>query len=118
MCSARSRSALGRRCSPIQPARRIFWGIIGGPPCQDFSGLRRTAPTGYGLEMLEEYCRVVYEAGPEWWLMENVARVPSVTELGHTYAAELGHAYTIQRLPTSHLKENACYTVKSMLYLA
>ena len=82
----------------FSPPAGVFHGIIGGPPCQDFSGLRRTAPTGYGLEMLEEYCRVVYEAGPEWWLMENVARVPSVTELGHTYAAELGHAYTIQRL--------------------
>jgi DNA (cytosine-5)-methyltransferase 1 len=81
----------------FHPPQDVFWGVIGGPPCQDFSGLRRTEPTGYGLEMLEEFCRVVCEARPEWWLMENVSRVPSVTELSHSYAAELGHFYAIQR---------------------
>jgi DNA (cytosine-5)-methyltransferase 1 len=80
------------------PPAGVFWGVIGGPPCQDFSGKRRTAPTGYGLKMLKEFCRVVLEARPEWFLMENVARVPGVTELGHTYSAELSHLYTIQRL--------------------
>ena len=61
----------------------VFWGIIGGPPCQDFSGLRRCDPTGYGEEMLAEYARCVTEAQPEWWLMENVARVPNVTIKGY-----------------------------------
>lgn len=82
----------------FHPPIDVFWGIIGGPPCQDFSGLRRVEPTGYGLEMLEEFCRVVCESHPEWWLMENVSRVPNVTELDHSYAAELSHLYTIQRL--------------------
>jgi len=59
------------------------WGVIGGPPCQDFSSLRRSEPTGYGLEMLAEYTRVVTEADPEWWLMENVSRVPDVTIPGY-----------------------------------
>lgn len=82
----------------FHPPMNVFWGLIGGPPCQDFSGKRRTAPTGYGLEMLGEFCRVVLETRPEWFLMENVARVPNVTELGHTYSAELSHLYAIQRI--------------------
>jgi len=60
-----------------------FWGVMAGPPCQDFSRMRRDAPTGYGLEMLGEFTRVVTEAQPEWWLLENVDRVPTVSKLGH-----------------------------------
>lgn len=67
----------------FHPPAGHFWGVIGGPPCQDFSSLRRDEPTGYGLEMLEEYTRVVTEAAPEWWLMENVSRVPDVTVPGY-----------------------------------
>jgi DNA (cytosine-5)-methyltransferase 1 len=63
----------------FSPPGGVFWGVLGGPPCQDFSSARRSAPTGYGLEMLAEFTRVVTEAQPEWWLMENVARVPDVT---------------------------------------
>jgi len=65
----------------FHPPANIFWGVIGGPPCQDFSRMRRGAPTGYGLEMLAEFLRVVTDASPEWWLMENVDRVPTVAEL-------------------------------------
>lgn len=82
----------------FHPPSGVFQGVIGGPPCQDFSSLRRKAPTGYGLEMLEEFAQCVIEAQPEWWLMENVARVPSVTTLqGHIFA-ELGHTYAVQRI--------------------
>ena len=59
-----------------------FDGIIGGPPCQDFSGLKRS-PGSYGYEMLDEYCRVVSEAAPDWFLMENIARVPDITIPGY-----------------------------------
>lgn len=82
----------------FSPPAGIFWGIFGGPPCQDFSSLRRVAPTGYGLEMLEQYVRVVIEAKPEWWLLENVSRVPTVTRLPGQVFSELGHIYTVQRL--------------------
>lgn len=89
----------------FHPPAGLFWGIIGGPPCQDFSGLRRTAPTGYGLEMLEQYVRVVIEAKPEWWLLENVARVPDVIGLpGHIFS-ELGHNYTVQRIDVNQAWE-------------
>lgn len=63
----------------------VFDGVIGGPPCQDFSSLRRDPATGYGLEMLEEYTRVVTEARPLWWLMENVAQVPDVRIEGYSW---------------------------------
>jgi DNA (cytosine-5)-methyltransferase 1 len=77
------------------PAGR-FDGIVGGPPCPDFSRARRTAPTGYGMEMIGEYVRVVQEACPTWWLMENVPGVPDVKIDGYSHqrvdlnARELG----------------------------
>lgn len=99
LCIVRGPDLLwGGNILTFHPPPGVFWGVIGGPPCQDFSGLRRIEPTGYGLEMLKEFARVVTEARPEWWLMENVARVPNVTELGHSYAAEIGHTYIVQRL--------------------
>ncbi len=55
-----------------------FSGVIGGPPCQDFSRARRAPPTGHGLKMLAEFRRVVTEAQLLWWLMENVPSVPDV----------------------------------------
>ncbi len=67
----------------FHPPYGKFWGVIGGPPCQDFSGLRRCDPTGNGVEMLKQYARCVTEAQPEWWLMENVARVPNVDIPGY-----------------------------------
>lgn len=66
------------------PPSGVFWGVIGGPPCQDFSGLNRN-PGEYGYDMLAEYARVVIEAQPEWWLMENVARVPDVVLPGWSH---------------------------------
>jgi DNA (cytosine-5)-methyltransferase 1 len=74
---------LGQDIRKFTPPPNLFWGVIGGPPCQDFSQLRRTAPTGYGLEMLYQFARVVYQARPQWWLMENVPRVPDLKIAGY-----------------------------------
>jgi len=60
-----------------------FDGIIGGPPCHDFSSLNRN-PTEEGIELLREYLRVVEEAQPAWFLIENVTRVPDVAVPGYT----------------------------------
>lgn len=62
-----------------------FDGVIGGPPCQDFSRARRSSPTGAGLEMLAEYRRIVEEAAPLWWLMENVPSVPDMVIPGYSH---------------------------------
>jgi DNA (cytosine-5)-methyltransferase 1 len=75
-----------------------FNGVIGGSPCQDFSRKRKQykmPPTGYGLEMLREYLRVVWEAQPDWFLLENVPGVPDVCVEG----------YVVQRL---NLNSNEC----------
>ncbi len=56
----------------------LITGVIGGPPCQDFSRARRHPPTGYGLQMLAEFRRLITEAQPAWWLMENVPGVPDM----------------------------------------
>lgn len=62
----------------FDPPAHVFEGVIGGPPCQDFSTLRRSPPSGYGLEMLREFKRVTDQALPAWWLMENVRSVPDM----------------------------------------
>lgn len=62
-----------------------FDGIIGGPPCQDFSRARRQPPSGHGTAMLIEFRRLVTEAQPEWWLLENVPGVPTVSIAGYSH---------------------------------
>jgi DNA (cytosine-5)-methyltransferase 1 len=60
------------------PAGR-FDGIIGGPPCQAFSRLRHIVKqNGYQTapNLIPEYERVVAEAAPCWFLMENVPDAP------------------------------------------
>lgn len=61
------------------PAGR-FDGIIGGPPCQSFSGLANLQ-RAQGREpafgnLIPEFERVVSEARPKWFLMENVEGAP------------------------------------------
>lgn len=66
------------------PAGR-FDGIIAGPPCQDFSKARRSAKTGNGSDMIDEFKRIVYEAKPTWWLAENVPGVPNININGYSW---------------------------------
>lgn len=67
----------------FHPPKGKFEGVVGGPPCQDFSKLRRIAPTGYGLEMIEQFKRVVLESDCNWFLMENVPQVPDIEIEGY-----------------------------------
>ena len=60
-----------------------FSGVIGGPPCQDFSRARRRPPTGHGKKMLAQFARLVTETQPQWWLLENVPGVPDVHISGY-----------------------------------
>lgn len=69
---------LGRDVRSFRPARHIFSGIIGGPPCQDFSKARRCPPTGEGLEMIQAFLSIVHAGQPLWFLMENVPQVPDI----------------------------------------
>lgn len=56
----------------------LFRGVIGGPPCQIFSKVRHFNPnagksTG---NLIPEFERVVREARPEWFVMENIRDAP------------------------------------------
>lgn len=66
------------------PAGR-FAGVIAGSPCPDFSHARRTAPTGEGMAMLQEFRRIVEETRPDWWLLENVPTVPDLQISGYSH---------------------------------
>ena len=68
------------------PPRGRFEGVIGGSPCQDFTSMRRRyamPPTGYGEQMLVEFMRIVREAAPDWFLLENVPGVPNICVAGY-----------------------------------
>jgi DNA (cytosine-5)-methyltransferase 1 len=67
----------------FEPFPGRFDGVIGGSPCQDFSRLRRSPPTGYGLVMLAEFVRCVEAAAPDWFLLENVPGVPDIKPAGY-----------------------------------
>jgi DNA (cytosine-5)-methyltransferase 1 len=60
-----------------------FSGVIGGPPCQKFSMANRNRDIAGGMILVNEFLRVVDEAKPVWWLMENVPGSPSVTVPGY-----------------------------------
>lgn len=66
-------------------------GVVGGSPCQDFSRARREPETGAGREMMRQFARCVTQAGPAWWLLENVPNVPALEV----------HGYEVQRIYAS-----------------
>lgn len=74
---------LGQDIRDFSGMKGKFDGVIGGSPCQDFSNARRTPPTGYGLEMIEEFKRVVSECQPKFFLLENVPNVPKIKIEGY-----------------------------------
>lgn len=62
----------------------VFEGVIGGPPCQSFSKTKNliSGEPRFG-DLIPEFCRVVSEAQPRWWLMENVTEAPIPTVPGY-----------------------------------
>lgn len=69
----------------FHPPTGKFNGVIGGPPCQMFSVLRHIQPLA-GLKhgnLIPEYERVVDEAQPDWFLMENVKDAPEPAVIGY-----------------------------------
>lgn len=65
-----------------------FDGVIGGPPCQTFSALanilRAKGQEPRHGNLIPEFERIVSEALPTWWLMENVVRAPIPEVAGYT----------------------------------
>lgn len=63
----------------FHPPAGVFTGVIGGPPCKAFSRLvHMVRANGYEVaeNLIPEFERVVAEARPVWFLMENVAAAP------------------------------------------
>jgi DNA (cytosine-5)-methyltransferase 1 len=62
--------------------RHRFDGVIGGPPCQSHSTMKHLALIGNGVpagrhgDQIPEFCRIVSEAAPQWFVMENVPQAP------------------------------------------
>lgn len=58
--------------------------IIGSPPCTDFTTASQANKSRYGrkppnpargMRLVEEFNRIIKEANPKYWAMENVARL-------------------------------------------
>lgn len=60
-----------------------FDGIIAGSPCQNFTTINRNRDRAAGDSAIVEFSRLVTEAEPTWWLLENVPTVPTVTIRGY-----------------------------------
>lgn len=49
--------------------------IIGGPPCQDFSSAGKRDETLGRADLTVSFAKIIEEVKPQWFLMENVARI-------------------------------------------
>lgn len=69
-----------------------FDGVIGGPPCQQFSTLarlNRAQGKTIAENLIPEFERIVDEAEPRWFLMENVEAAPSPSIDGYHVQNEI-----------------------------
>lgn len=65
----------------IEPLRPQIEMIIGGPPCQDFSSAgKRNEDNGRG-DLTVCYAKIVSAIRPQWFVMENVARIIRTNKL-------------------------------------
>jgi DNA (cytosine-5)-methyltransferase 1 len=74
----------------FHPPAGKFDGVIGGPPCQEFSTLSNLV-RAKGLQprfgnLVPEFNRIVVEAAPAWFLMENVPRAEEPAPSGFLVA--------------------------------
>lgn len=66
--------------------RGRFDGVIGGPPCKAFSPLANinlAQDRELAENLIPEYERIVAEAAPAWFVMENVPRAPKPHVTGY-----------------------------------
>lgn len=77
----------------FHPPAGPWGGIIGGPPCQEFSALaplvRHNGHEPRFGNLIPEYERCVAEAQPAWFVMENVRGAPLPDVEGYDRWAEL-----------------------------
>lgn len=71
----------------FRPPAGKFDGVIGGPPCQAFTGLGKMSEKRWGSiaeNLIPEFERVIDAAQPKWFVMENVAAAPLPAVSGYT----------------------------------
>ena len=77
----------------FHPPAGVFDGLIGGPPCQPFSQLvHMVRANGYEprhANLIPEFERVVAEARPRWFLMEEVPAAPLPSVPGYQVHSQL-----------------------------
>lgn len=81
----------GRDIRNFHPPAGRFDGVIGGPPCQLFSRLKRlnkAAGEKHG-NLIPEFQRVTDEASPGWFVMENVEEAPEPVVEGYLVTSVL-----------------------------
>jgi DNA (cytosine-5)-methyltransferase 1 len=75
----------------FHPPAGKFDGVIGGPPCQMFSIMKRLNPKAgekHG-NLIPEFERCIVEAQPQWFLMENVPGAPTPVVAGYEVYSQL-----------------------------
>jgi DNA (cytosine-5)-methyltransferase 1 len=77
----------------FHPPDGKFDGVIGGPPCQEFSELRKLINHNghkprFG-NLIPEFARCVAEAKPQWFAMENVKAAPTPDVDGYDVWSDL-----------------------------
>lgn len=60
----------------FHPPAGKFAGVIGGPPCKGESRLAHL--NGFASSLAAEFCRVVHDCDPPWWVMEAVKEHPDL----------------------------------------
>ena len=87
----------------LHPPAGVFEGVIGGPPCQrwaqshNLAGDKEKHPN-----LIPEFERVVWEAQPRWFLMENVRGAPVPAVEGYEMQTQVIYAWELgspQRRP-------------------
>lgn len=68
---------------------RPIYGIIANPPCTEFqtiNGYGKVNDTEQGMALVRECLRIIEEASPVWWVLENPARGELRKHLGEPIA--------------------------------
>lgn len=88
----------------FHPPAGVFDGVIGGPPCQAFSRLRRiwTHKIPPADDLIPEFERVVAEVSPDWWLSENVVEAPMPAVAGYVIKSVAVRDVELGGLTTRH----------------
>ncbi len=75
--------------------------IVGSPPCRDFSRLGRLFghnwkrppdPEGEGMSLVNAFLRIVEEAEPHYWLLENVPDLEKYLKIPPRTTAKIGES--------------------------